>query len=121
MTTVGTLKYFTGGPLVTKCPLNSVDGFCRDLILSQILTSSRKIHGIQIAFLNGLAEASNTSQPFVLKVNTTLSCVEGNTVQSFTAADSLLAQPGAKQIIVRSHTPTCVHALIHTHTHTHKC
>lgn len=70
-------------------------------------------------FSHRISKSPNTSQSFVLKVNTTLSCVTGNTAQPLTTTDSLLARPGVKQITVWSHTPTCVYR--HTHANALKC
>lgn len=51
--------------------------------------------------------SSRSSQPFLLKVNTTCSCVTGNAAQSHTIADSRLqGLPGANRTTVWAHTHT---------------
>jgi len=67
-------------------------------------------------FPHRISRSLRTSQPFVLKVNTTLSCVTGNTAQPLTTAESLLALPGANKTTVWSHTHTPTSECTQTHT-----
>lgn len=68
-------------------------------------------------FPHRISRSPHTSQPFVLKVNTTLSYVTGNASPALTTADSLLAQPGVKQSAAWSNTHTRTHPPQHTHAH----